>query len=56
MTGEGSTMKKKIAPLTLHRETLRTLVELHGAKAVAGTHYETICDPATCDTQTNNAR
>ncbi len=51
-------MKKKIAPLTLHRETLRTLVELpaEGAKAAAGTHYETICDPATCDTQTNNAR
>ena len=50
-------MKKRIAPLTLHRETLRSLVELPalGAKAVAGTHYETICD-ATCDTQTNNQR
>ncbi|HXU30850.1 MAG TPA: hypothetical protein VN851_09765 [Thermoanaerobaculia bacterium] len=48
-------MKKRIAPLTLHRETLRSLVELpaEGAKAAPGTHYETICN-ATCDTQTNN--
>ncbi len=48
-------MKKRIAPLMLHRETLRSLVEplAEGAKAVPGTHYETICD-ATCDTQTNN--
>ncbi len=49
-------MKKSVAPIKLHRETLRLLVALptDGAKAVAGTHYETICDPATCDTQTNN--
>lgn len=49
-------MKKRIAPLTLHRETLRVLVDLsaEGAGKAFGTHYETICDPATCDTQTNN--
>ncbi len=51
-------MKKRIAPLVLNRETLRALVELPagGAAKALGTHYETICDPATCDTQTNDQR
>lgn len=47
-------MKKKTVTLSILRETLRTLTDSSAAQAGrgAGTHYETICDPATCDTQT----
>ena len=47
-------MKKKNLSLSILRETVRTLTETSSAQAgrPAGTHYETICDPATCDTQT----
>ncbi len=47
-------MKKKTVTLAILRETVRTLTDASEAKAgrAAGTHYETICDPATCNTQT----